>query len=89
MSAETYQALRGHLAHLRLIAAAEALAPELDYARDNKLTHTAFLERLLAIEVKASLARRERCWSASPNCLPPGGCRTSTSRPSRPWTESS
>ena len=59
MSAETYQAVRGHLAQLRLVAAAEALAPELDYARDNKLTHTAFLERLLAIEVKASLARRE------------------------------
>ena len=59
MSADTYQALRGHLAHLRLIAAAETLAAELDYARDNKLTHTAFLERLLAIEVKASLSRRQ------------------------------
>jgi DNA replication protein DnaC len=59
MSADAYQALRGHLAHLRLAAAAEALPGELDYARDHKLTHTAFLERLLAIEVKASLARRQ------------------------------
>ncbi len=77
MSAETYQALRGHLAHLRLIAAAEALAPELDYARDNKLTHTAFLERLLAIEVKASRpgagAAGALCQTARP--LAVGGLR--------------
>ena len=59
MSADTYQAVRGHLAQLRLTAAAEVLPAELDHARDAKLTHTAFLERLLAIEVKASLARRQ------------------------------
>jgi DNA replication protein DnaC len=59
VSAEaTYQALRGHLAHLRLQAAAEALPAELDHARQAGLTHTAFLERLLAIEVQASLERR-------------------------------
>jgi DNA replication protein DnaC len=58
MGADAYQALRGHLAHLRLLAAAEALPGELDHARDAKLSHTEFLERLLAVEVEASLARR-------------------------------
>ncbi|HEY8201628.1 MAG TPA: IS21-like element helper ATPase IstB, partial [Actinomycetota bacterium] len=55
----TYQALRGHLATLRLAAAAEALPAELDAARTNKRSHTAFLERLLAIEVAATEARRQ------------------------------
>jgi DNA replication protein DnaC len=57
--ASTYQALRGHLATLRLAAAAEALPAELDTARGKSLTHTAFLERLLAIEVAATHARRQ------------------------------
>ena len=53
-----YQTLRGHLAYLRLAAAAEALPGELDHAKANKLGHTAFLERLLAVEVGATEIRR-------------------------------
>ena len=48
--ARGYQALRGHLATLKLSAAAEALPAELDAARDEGLSMTAALERLLAIE---------------------------------------
>ena len=54
----TYQTLRGHLAYLRLAAAAEALPGELDHAAKEQLGHTAFLERLLAVEVAATEARR-------------------------------
>ena len=54
-----YQRLRGHLAYLRLAAAAEALPGELDHARTNKLGHSAFLERLLEVEVLATEARRQ------------------------------
>lgn len=54
----TYQKLRGHLAYLRLTAAAEALPGELDHAAKAKLGHTAFLERLLDVEVAATEARR-------------------------------
>jgi DNA replication protein DnaC len=53
-----YQALRAHLAYLRLTAAAEALPAELERASADKLGPTAFLERLLAIEVEATEARR-------------------------------
>jgi DNA replication protein DnaC len=53
-----YQALRGHLATLRLAAAAEALPGVLEAARSEGLGHTAMLERLLAIEVTATEARR-------------------------------
>jgi DNA replication protein DnaC len=53
-----YQQLRAHLAYLRLAAAAEALPGELDHAKANKLGHTAFLERLLAVEVGATELRR-------------------------------
>jgi DNA replication protein DnaC len=56
--ASLYQRLRGHLAALRLSAAAEALPGVLDGARADQLGHTAFLERLLAIEVEATTARR-------------------------------
>ena len=56
--ASTYQQLRSHLGYLRLSAAAEALPGELDYAKTNKLGHTAFLERLLAVEVEATETRR-------------------------------
>lgn len=56
--AALYQDLRAHLAYLRLGAAAEALADELDHATKNQLSHTAFLERLLRIEVDATEARR-------------------------------
>ena len=54
----TYQKVRSHLAYLRLVAAAEALPGELDHAAKAKLGHTAFLERLLAVEVTATEARR-------------------------------
>ena len=54
----TYQKLRSHLAYLRLAAAAEALPGELDHAAKAELGHTAFLERLLDVEVAATEARR-------------------------------
>ena len=57
--ASVYQRLRGHLAELRLTAAAEAQPAELDHAAANNASHTAFLERLLAIEVTATTARRQ------------------------------
>ncbi len=53
-----YQQVRGHLAYLNLGAAAEALPGELDAAMKGKATHTEFLQRLLAIEVDATEARR-------------------------------
>ena len=53
-----YQQLRGHLAYLKLTAAAEALPAALDQATTDKLNHTEFLQRLLAIEVDATEARR-------------------------------
>lgn len=53
-----YQRLRAHLGFLRMAAAAEALPAELDHARAAKLTHQAFLERLLAVEVAAVDERR-------------------------------
>jgi len=53
-----YQLLRSHLAFLRMTAAAEALPGALDHAAAAKLTHSAFLERLLAIEVDAVDERR-------------------------------
>jgi DNA replication protein DnaC len=54
-----YQKLRGHLAYLRLAAAAEALPGQLDDATKNKLGHSAFLERLLEVEVAATETRRK------------------------------
>lgn len=56
--ASTYQQLRGHLANLKLTACAEALPTALDQAQAEGLTLTAALERLLAIEVDATEARR-------------------------------
>jgi DNA replication protein DnaC len=53
-----YQSLRGHLVVLRLAAAAEALPGELDYAAKNKLGHSAFLNRLLEVEVVVTESRR-------------------------------
>ncbi|MGA2036553.1 MAG: IS21-like element helper ATPase IstB [Acidimicrobiales bacterium] len=55
----TYQTLRGHLAYLRMAAAAEALPGELDHARTHKLGHSAFLARLLEVEVTATEIRRQ------------------------------
>jgi DNA replication protein DnaC len=56
--ASTYQALRGHLAHLHLGAAAEALPGLLDQAKAERWSTTALLERLFALEVAAADARR-------------------------------
>jgi DNA replication protein DnaC len=56
--ASLYQQLRGHLAVLKLHDAAEHLPAVLDAARDEQLGVTAALERLLAIEVDATEARR-------------------------------
>jgi DNA replication protein DnaC len=53
-----YQKLRAHLAFLRMGAAAEALPALLDEAVKAKLTNSAFLERLLAVEVDAVDVRR-------------------------------
>ena len=56
--ASLYQKLRGHLAYLRMAAAAEALPAELEHAQKRNLSHSAFLERLLAVEVEAVTRRR-------------------------------
>jgi DNA replication protein DnaC len=56
--AVTYQRLREHLAYLRLPDAAAALPEVLDTARAQSLSAAAALERLLAIEVAATEARR-------------------------------
>src|SRR5437899_787471 len=53
-----YQKLRSHLAYLRLGAAAEALPGALEQAHAEQLSHTAFLERLLDVEVAATEVRR-------------------------------
>ena len=53
-----YQVLRSHLAFLRMGAAAEALPGLLDEAHTAKLSASAFLERLLAVEVAAVEERR-------------------------------
>jgi DNA replication protein DnaC len=57
-AASRYQRLRGHLAALKLHAAAEALPSVMDHAATEGLSLTAALERLLAIEVDATEARR-------------------------------
>lgn len=56
--ASLYQRLRGHLAALKLTAAAEHLPAVLDQATTEGLSVTAALERLLALEVEATEARR-------------------------------
>ena len=56
--ASLYQQLRGHLAELKMHDAAEALPGVLDAAAAEGLTLTAALERLFAIEVSATQARR-------------------------------
>ena len=57
-AASRYQRLRGHLAALKLHAAAEALPSVLDEAAAEQLSLTVALERLLGIEVDATEARR-------------------------------
>jgi DNA replication protein DnaC len=53
-----YQKIRGHLAYLRLAAAAEALPGILDAAHKAKLGPSAVLEQLLSVEVSATEVRR-------------------------------
>ena len=67
--ASTYQALRGHLATLRLTAAAEALPGLLDGAKAEGWSPTVLLERLFKLEAEASLARRHAAL-ARVACLP-------------------
>jgi hypothetical protein len=57
-AASRYQQLRSHLAALRLHTAAEHLPTVLDQAVAEGLSLTAALERLLAVEVDATEARR-------------------------------
>ncbi|MBV9142480.1 MAG: IS21-like element helper ATPase IstB [Pseudonocardiales bacterium] len=56
--ARLYQQLRSHLAALKLHTAAEALPTVLDTATAEGLSLTAALERLLALEIDATEARR-------------------------------
>src|SRR5262249_50469825 len=53
-----YQQLRSQLAYLRLGAVAEQLAPALERAEKEQLSHTRFLERLLRLEVETVEQRR-------------------------------
>ncbi len=54
----TYQQLRGHLAYLKLAAAAEQLPAALEHAEKAKPGYTQFLHDLLAVEVTATEERR-------------------------------
>ena len=54
----TYQQLRGHLAYLKLAAAAEHLPGALESAERDKPGYTQFLHDLLAVEVSATEQRR-------------------------------
>ena len=54
----TYQQLRGHLAYLRLTAAAEQLSEHLDRAQRTQSGYQQFLHDLLAVEVHATEQRR-------------------------------
>ena len=54
----TYQQLRGHLAYLRLTAAAEQLSEHLDRAQRTQPGYQQFLHDLLAVEVHATEQRR-------------------------------
>jgi DNA replication protein DnaC len=54
----TYQELRGHLAYLKLAAAAEQLPAALEDADKTKPGYTQFLTDLLAVEVTATEERR-------------------------------
>jgi hypothetical protein len=53
-----YRTVRGDLADLRLAAAAEPLPATLKWASSEWLSHTAVLEGLLHLEMKAAVPRR-------------------------------
>ena len=68
-AAAAYQRLRGHLAYLKLPAAAEALPGILDAARDGTLTALEALEQLMGIEAAAAEQRKlgsRLRWAALP-----------------------
>lgn len=67
--AQIYQQLRAHLTYLKLADATDALPRILDGARTDKLSVTATLEALLAVEVDAIEARRAGARIRS-SCLP-------------------
>jgi hypothetical protein len=62
----TYQEIHGHLADLRLCAAAEALPGALDQARNKGSATPSSLHRLLGVEVASTEARRRAALEASP-----------------------
>jgi hypothetical protein len=64
MSRASYETLRAHLSYLKLTRAEELLAAHIEAARKDKLSHVAFLERLLKEEVEATQARRLRGWGS-------------------------
>ena len=84
--ASLYQQLRGHLAVLKMHDAAEALPAILDAATTENLTLTAALERLLAIEVSATEARRLAGRLRFASLPTPAPWRTSTTTPPPPST---
>ena len=81
LQASVYQQLRGHLATLKLHAAAEHLLAVLDAARAEGLSLTAALERLLALEVTETKPRRLAGRAGSPHCPPRPASRSSTTTP--------
>jgi hypothetical protein len=84
--ASLYQQLRGHLAALKLHTAAEHLPSVLDRAAAEKLSLTAALERLLALEVDATEAAGSPAGCGSPPCPPQRPWRSSTTTPNPPRT---
>ena len=88
-AAATYQQLRAHLAALKLTTAAEHLSSVLDAAKKEKLTITAALDRLMALEVDADATA---AWLGAPDsraCPPQRRWPTSTSMPHPAWTKPS
>ncbi len=81
-AAAAYQRLRGHLAYLKLTAAAEALPALLDAARDEQLTALDALEKLMGIEAEATAARKLTARLHFAALPARGGSRTTTSPPS-------
>jgi hypothetical protein len=73
--ASLYRQLRAHLAALKLHTAAEHLPSVLDRAAAEKLSLTAALERLLALEVEATEARRPAALRLPAHPGHPGGVR--------------
>jgi len=89
-AASRYQQLRSHLAELKLHAVAEALPAVLDQATAENLSLTVALERLLAVEVEASTARRlagRLRFACLPTPATPGRLRRRCRRWDRPQAD--